>query len=56
MSDVGAYALRFALVIAALGIGAGIYAGIARRSDWTRVAERAVHVVFAFTTLAREWV
>ena len=41
MSDIGLYALRFALAIAVFGVGAGVYAGIARRADWTRVAERA---------------
>ncbi len=52
MSYIGEYSLRFALVVAAAGFGAGIYAGITRRADWTRVAERAVYVVFGFTTLA----
>ena len=52
MSYIGEYSLRFALVVAAAGFGAGIYAGITHRADWTRVAERAVYVVFGFTTLA----
>ncbi len=52
MSDIGAYSLRFALVIAVLGVAAGVYAGSARRPDWTRVAERSVWVVFAFVSLA----
>ena len=45
MSDVGIYSLRLALVIALLGVGSAIYAGVARRLDWTRVAERSVCVV-----------
>ena len=52
MSELGAYALRFALGIAALGLAAGVAAGVARSAEWTRVAERAVHLVFAFVTLA----
>ena len=52
MADVGLYSLRFALVIAVLGVGAGIYAGSQKREDWTRVAERAVLVVFGFASLA----
>ena len=48
MSDIGAYALRFALVIAVLGVAAGVYAGAARRPEWTRVAERSVWVVWCF--------
>jgi cytochrome c-type biogenesis protein CcmF len=52
MSELGADALRFALVIALFGLGAAVYAGRARRAEWTRVAERAVALVFAATTLA----
>jgi cytochrome c-type biogenesis protein CcmF len=52
MSDIGAYALRFALLISIAGFGAGLYAGVARRPSWTRVAERSVGVLFAFATLA----
>ncbi len=52
MADIGLYSLRFALVIAVLGVGAGIYAGSQQRPDWTRVAERAVWVVLGFTSLA----
>ena len=40
MTDIGALALRFALPVALLGLGASVYAGVARRLDWTRVAER----------------
>jgi cytochrome c-type biogenesis protein CcmF len=52
MADLGAHALRFALAIALFGMGAAIMAGTSRRPEWTRVAERAVALVFACTTLA----
>ena len=52
MSDIGAYALRFALGIAVFGFSAALYAGIQRRPDWTRVAERAAWVVFFAVTVA----
>jgi len=52
MADLGLYALRLGLVICALGVGAGIYAGLAHREDWTRVTERAVMLVFAATSFA----
>jgi cytochrome c-type biogenesis protein CcmF len=52
MSEIGAVALRLALLLAFAGLGAGIYAGSARREDWTRVAERSVGVVFALVTIA----
>jgi cytochrome c-type biogenesis protein CcmF len=54
MSEIGAVALRLALLLAFAGLGAGIYAGSARREDWTRVAERSVGVVFALVTIAIE--
>jgi len=52
VSELGALALRFALPVALLGFAAGIYAGVARRSDWTRVAERSVLAVAAFVGLS----
>ncbi len=52
MSEIGLYSLRFALVVCGLGIAAGTYAGLQRRPEWTRVAERSVHVVFGFLSLA----
>jgi cytochrome c-type biogenesis protein CcmF len=52
MSELGAYSLRFALGIALLGLGVAITAGVRRRDDWTRVAERSVWLVFVFTSLA----
>ncbi len=52
MSDIGAAALRFALLIAIGGLAASIYAGISRRDDWTRVGERSMLVVSGFVLLA----
>ncbi len=52
MSDIGLYSLRFALVVAVLGIGIGAAAGLQRRPDWGQVAERCVWAVFGFTSLA----
>jgi len=50
--DIGLYAMRLALVLTGVGIGAGVYAGLAGRGDWTRVAERCVWMVFGFVSLA----
>ena len=36
MSDLGAYALRFALLIAIAGLATAIHAGTSRREDWLR--------------------
>ena len=65
MSDLGSQALRLALVVALLGIGVGVYAGLARlraqraglpvpaeAAAWGRVGERAVWICFGFVTLA----
>src|SRR5262245_37438594 len=52
MSDIGAVSLRLALLLAAAGLGASVYAGLQRREDWTRVAARSVGVVFALVTAA----
>ena len=35
MSELGAYALRFGLLIALLGLGAAFRAGLGRRAEWT---------------------
>jgi len=48
MSELGLYAIRLGLLAASAGIAAGIYAGVSQRSDWGRVAERAVYLVFFF--------
>ena len=52
MSDIGAVSLRLALLLAAAGFGAALFAGLKRREDWTRVAERSVFVVFALVSSA----
>ncbi len=52
MSEIGAVSLRLALLLAAAGFGAAIYAGVQRNPEWTRVAERSVGVVFALVTSA----
>jgi len=52
MSEIGYYALRLALIIAAVGSFAGVFAGINRRREWRRVAERAVLLVLLLVTLA----
>ena len=36
MHEIGSLALRFGLILALFGLGAGIYAGVAKRPDWTR--------------------
>jgi cytochrome c-type biogenesis protein CcmF len=52
VSDIGLYSLRFALVVSLFGVGAGIFAGMRRRADWTQVAERSLLAAFAFLSLA----
>ncbi len=52
MSDIGLYSLRFALVVAAFGVAAGVAAGIQKRADWTQVAERCVLATFLFLSVA----
>jgi len=52
LPDVGLYSIRFALVVALFGIGAGIWAGIRREREWTQLAARSVYVVLGFLTLA----
>ena len=52
MSELGLYAIRLGLLAAGAGIVAGIYAGLKRSSDWGRVAERAVYLVFGFLAVA----
>jgi len=52
VAELGSHALRFALAIAALAFGAGLTAGLARRPEWTRVAERGLVALFACTSLA----
>jgi cytochrome c-type biogenesis protein CcmF len=52
VTDLGALALRFALPVALLGLASGIYAGVTRRAEWTRVAERSVLTVAVFVGFA----
>jgi len=58
MADLGLYALRLGLLLCALGVGAGVYAGLTRREEWTRVSERSLLLVFgvcSFAMLALFW-
>ena len=52
MSELGALSLRFALPVAIFGLVAAVTAGVAKRSDWTRVSERAVLAVACLTSFA----
>ncbi|MCA9506456.1 MAG: heme lyase CcmF/NrfE family subunit [Spirochaetaceae bacterium] len=52
MADLGMYALRLGFFLCLLGFGAGLAAGITKRDEWTRVAERAVLLVFLAASLA----
>jgi cytochrome c-type biogenesis protein CcmF len=52
MADLGLYALRLGLFLCLLGTGAGVYAGMSGREEWTRVAERTVLLVFAAASVA----
>jgi len=52
VSELGDYSLRLALVIAALGLFAGIFGGLRRREDWARLADRSVLVVFGLVSFS----
>ena len=52
MPEIGLYALRLGLAVAVLGMGAGVYAGIQKKSDWSGVAERSVYALFALLGVA----
>ncbi len=52
MGDIGLYALRLALLLSLIGIGAGLFAGVLGRSEWTRITERSLLLVFAATSVA----
>jgi cytochrome c-type biogenesis protein CcmF len=52
VSEIGVYALRFALLITLLGLAAGLRGGLQQRDEWTRFSERSVWVVFGFVSLA----
>ena len=52
MSDLGFFALRLAFVVALLGLGAAVFAGVSRRDDWTEVARRALLLTGACVAVA----
>jgi cytochrome c-type biogenesis protein CcmF len=52
LSDLGIYALRFALGIGVVGLATSVAAGVRRSEELTRVGERAVLIVFVAVTLA----
>jgi cytochrome c-type biogenesis protein CcmF len=52
VGEIGLYALRLSLLLSLIGIGAGIFAGVQRRPEWTRVAERSLLLVCATTSVA----
>ncbi len=52
MSEIGYNALRLALLVSVVGSFAGVCAGMSRRGEWRRVAERAVLLVTLFATVA----
>src|SRR5512134_3264697 len=52
MAELGNASVRFALLLAVAALCAAIHAGLSKRPDWTRVAERGVLVVSAFVALA----
>jgi cytochrome c-type biogenesis protein CcmF len=52
MADIGLYALRLGLLLCGVGIVTGIYAGVTRLPEWTKVAERSVLLVFGATSVA----
>ncbi len=49
ITELGFYGLRLAFVVSIIGIGAGIYSGIRRRQDFSKVSERALLCVFGLT-------
>jgi cytochrome c-type biogenesis protein CcmF len=52
VGEIGLYALRLGLLLSLIGIGAGIFAGLQHRPEWTRVAERSLLLVCATTSVA----
>jgi cytochrome c-type biogenesis protein CcmF len=52
VGDIGFYALRLGLLLSLIGIGAGLFAGLQGRAEWTRIAERSLLLVFAATSVA----
>jgi len=52
VSELGFYALRLAMLVAAAGLVAGVIGGARGGDEWRRVAQRAVMLTFAFASLA----
>ncbi len=52
MADLGLYALRLGLFLCALGLATGLYAGLAKSAEWTRVTERCLLLTFAAASFA----
>jgi len=52
VGEIGLYSLRLGLLLSVIGIGAGIFAGVQKRAEWTRVAERSLLLVFASCSVA----
>jgi cytochrome c-type biogenesis protein CcmF len=52
MSEIGDFALRFALIVGLVGLIAGFVGGRQKNDAWTRLSERSLLTVFAFVTLA----
>ncbi len=52
MAEIGSIAQQLALVVAALGAGFAVHAGVRRSPEWTAVAERAVLAVTALVSVA----
>jgi cytochrome c-type biogenesis protein CcmF len=52
LADLGLYALRIALVVAVVGVGAGVFAGLRGHARAARVARRAVIALAGLVSLA----
>jgi cytochrome c-type biogenesis protein CcmF len=52
VAEIGSTAQQLALLIALLGLGCAVWAGVRRSEEWTQVGERAVWAVSALTTVA----
>ena len=52
MADLGLYALRLALVVAGIGIFAGVYAGTRGSARWGDVARRSGTLVFVLVSIS----
>ena len=52
MADLGLYGLRLALLVALVGLGAGVYAGVRGDAGASRVARRAGILLFVLTSVS----